>query len=173
MRTATRPRSTPATSTALAQVLAHEHERHAARLAEIRRISTKLPVLDELLDALAAQRVHVDLADLRPYRRVLDVPETVALRTGLFGDGHGATVAATLLRLGFKVVWAKQGEAVGRYDSEAIFKRGHAHVHAYVPPEWLAEACEQGHVTAATEGHHPANDVGQPMSTAAAMRAEA
>ncbi|KTT26532.1 hypothetical protein [Pseudacidovorax intermedius] len=170
MRTATRSRSTtsPSTSKALALVLKQEHERHAARLADIRRISTKLPVLDELMAALAAQKVHVALEELRPYRRVLDLPETVTLRTGLFGDGHDATVAATLLRLGFKVVWTKQGAALGRFQCEAIFKRGHAHVHAYVPAEWLAEACEQGLVTAATEGHHPANDVGRPLAAAAA-----
>lgn len=175
MRTANRPRSrsTPATSTALAQVLKQEHERHAARLAEIRRMSTKLPGLDDVLVVLSDQGVHIDMEELQPCRRLDDRTEVMTLRCGLYGDSYSTTIARTLVALGFKVVWASQDDAAIRYRGEAIFRRGSTLAHVFVTPEWLAEACESGHVTAATAGEHPANDVGRPMSTAAAMRAEA
>lgn len=173
MRTATRTRSNPATSTALAQVLKHEHERHAARLAEIRRISTKLPGLDDVLTALSGQGIHIDMEDLRPCRRLDERTEVMTLRAGLYGDSYSTAIARTLLALGFKVAWASQDELAARYRAEAIFRRGGTLVHVFVTPEWLTEAVELGQLTAATAGDHPANDVGQPMSAAAAMRAEA
>jgi hypothetical protein len=162
----------------LDRVLLQEHERHACRLADIRRVADKLAALDPIVRAARADGAYLDITDVRlSYashrlsgngRRV----NAVVLKPGdTFSSWRDPksqnAVANALLAAGWRVV---DVEATGSEISRdrVIFMHGQRAVETSCMRAWVVDAIEAGHITAATQGRHPATDTGTPLNAGAA-----
>ena len=161
----------------LDRVLLQEHERHACRLADIRRVADKLAALDPIVRAARADGACLDVTDVRlSYashrlgghgRRV----NAVVLKAGdTFSSWRDPkrqnAVANALLAAGWRVVDVHaDGSEISR--DRVIFMYGQRAVETSCLRQWVIDAIEAGHITAATQGRHPATDTGKPLNASA------
>ena len=158
----------------LDRVLLQEHERHAARLADIRRVADKLAALDSIVRTARADGAYLDVADVRlgyashrlgGYGRRVNA---VVLKAGdTFSSWRDPktqnAVANALLAAGWRVVDVHaEGSEISR--DRVIFMHGQRAVETSCMRQWVIDAIEAGHITAATQGRHPATDTGTPLN---------
>lgn len=111
-------------STYLGKLIAHEERRHAYRLAEIKKMSTKLIMLEPVAKALEAKGIRLTLDSL------LEVYSKSALylSTGIFDDKNPRLYNA-LIDLGFQEV---ERNSVTIYE-QATLKKGRLQVVVNIP----------------------------------------
>jgi hypothetical protein len=162
----------------LDRVLLQEHQRHAARLADLRCVADKLSALDAIVRAAQADGAYIDIADVRQSymnhrisghgRRVNAVVLRPADTLSCWREPKTQNAAANaLLTAGWRVV---NVEAAGSDISRdvLIFMHGMRAVETTCMRQWVIDAIEAGHITAATEGRHPATDTGKPLNAGSA-----
>lgn len=169
----------------LDRVLLQEHSRHAQRLAEIRRVADKLADLDPIVRAAKADGADIDVNALttgygrygaaEEYSRNGVQPVVLKTHDGFISYRNPAVqnaVANALLRAGWRIVHVRaEGSPITR--DQVVFMRGRRAVETTCLREWVAEAIEAGHITAATHGKHPAQDTGTPLNAGLAGDARA
>ncbi|WP_447779396.1 hypothetical protein [Variovorax boronicumulans] len=160
----------------LDRVLLQEHERHAGRLADIRRVAEKLAALDSIVQAAKADGAYIEIAYVRlSYSGYSATPDgrrvnAVVLRTS---DSISSwrkpkaqnAVANALLAAGWRVVNVYAEGSEISLDT-VVFMHGHRAVETSCMRQWVIDAIEAGHITAATQGRHPATDTGTPLNAA-------
>lgn len=161
----------------LERVLLQEHQRHAARLAAVRCVADKLAELQAIVVAAQAAGACIDLEDVRESsmsgryngygRRV----KAVVLRSrDTLSSWRNAkalnAVADALLAAGWRVVEARAAGSELMLD-RLVFMRGMRAVETECMRQWVMDAIEAGHITAQTEGRHPATDTGKPLNASA------
>jgi hypothetical protein len=162
----------------LDRVLLQEHQRHAARLADLRCVADKLSALDAIVRAAQADGAYIDIGDVRQSymshrisghgRRVNAVVLRPADTLSCWREPKTQNaVANALLAAGWRVV---NVEAAGSEISRdvLIFMHGMRAVETTCMRQWVIDAIEAGHITAATEGRHPATDTGKPLNAGSA-----
>lgn len=162
----------------LDRVLIQEHQRHADRLAGIRRVADKLGELDPIVQVAQAdgavidvEGVYMSFCTYRAMRTAAGrgVPAVMlATRDGLFSESRKPreqnAVANALLAAGWKVVEAiADGSEISR--DRIAFMRGRRAVETTCMRQWVYDAIEAGHITADTPGRHPATDTGKSFTT--------
>ncbi|MCR8956296.1 hypothetical protein M0765_000690 [Variovorax sp. S2] len=162
----------------LDRVLLQEHERHACRLADIRRVADKLAALDAIVRTAQADGAYIDITAVRlSYashrisgngRRVNAVVLQAADTFSSWRDPKSQNaVANALLAAGWRVVDAEAtGSEISR--DRVIFMHGQRAVETSCMRQWVIDAIEAGHITAATQGRHPATDTGTPLNAGTA-----
>ena len=160
----------------LDRVLLREHQRHANRLADIRRVADKLAALDPIVKAAQAEDAYIDIDDVRATymshrvgvsgRRVNAV---LLCPTDTISSWRNAksqnAIANALLAAGWRVVDVQaDGSEITR--DRVVFMRGQRAVETSCMRQWVIDAIEAGHITAATQGRHPATDTGTPLNAA-------
>ncbi len=167
----------------LDRVLLEEHQRHAARLADIRRVADKLAALDPIVQAAQAEGAYIDIQYVRQsyasHRYSAEGRSVHAVQlapSDTFSDWRTPktqnAVAAALLAAGWRVVHVDaDGSQIVR--DRIVFMHGHRAVETTCMRQWVLDAIEAGHITAATAGRHPATDTGTPLSRGTATTAPA
>jgi len=158
----------------LDRVLLQEHERHAARLADIRRVADKLASLDAIVRAAQADGAYIDVSSVRhsyASYRVNGSGRRVNAVLLMPGDTISSwrapktqnAVANALLAAGWRVVNAQaSGSEISR--DRIVFMHGQRAVETTCMRTWVIDAIEAGHITAETSGQHPATDTGTPLN---------
>jgi len=158
----------------LDRVMLQEHDRHAGRLADIRRVADKLASLDPIVRAAQADGAYIDITAVRQgyaSHRISDfgrrVNAVVLTPSDTFSSwrNHKSqnAVANALLAAGWRVVRADaEGSEISR--DRLVFMHGHRAVETTCLRQWVVDAIEAGHITAATSGRHPATDTGTPLN---------
>lgn len=160
----------------LDRVLQQEHQRHADRLADIRRVADKLAALNAIVRAAQADGAYIDITDVRQsYRRqrisgryvnaVMLRPQDT-LSSWRDPKSQNA-VANALLAAGWRVVHV-DAEWTQICRDSVTFMRGQRAVETSCLRGWVIDAIEAGHITATTQGRHPAADTGTPLSVSGA-----
>lgn len=167
----------------LDRVLLQEHDRHASRLADIRRVADKLASLDPIVRAAQADGAYIDITAVRhgyASHRISDfgrrVNAVVLTPSDTFSSWRNPksqnAVANALLAAGWRVVRADaEGSEISR--DRLVFMHGHRAVETTCLRQWVVDAIEAGHITAATSGRHPATDTGTPLNAGNAGAASA
>lgn len=159
------------------RLLHQEHARHADRLAAIRAIAAQLPELDAIVQAAQADGAEVDIAAVGPgagnYRRHAESPLKGVRAVRLWGYSPILTewrrpvrenaIANALLRAGWQVVYARAHGSELSLD-RVVFMRGRRAVETNCMRQWVLDAIEAGHITAETEGNHPARNEPIPLN---------
>lgn len=158
----------------LDRVLLQEHDRHANRLADIRRVADKLGALDGIVRAAQAEGAYIDIDYVRQSyfnyrasqfgRRV----NAVVLRpSDTFSSWRNPkainAVANALQAAGWRVVHVDADGSQLSLD-RVTFMHGHRAVETTCMRQWVIDAIEAGHITAETQGRHPATDTGKPLN---------
>lgn len=170
----------------LDRVLLQEHQRHADKLAEIRRVADKLAGLEAFVQAAQAEGAVIDVERVRmgfcKYSQKRDTwergVEAVVLRANDPAISEWRkpkeqnAVANALLADGWRVVEARADGSEISLDRVA-FMKGRRAVETTVMRQWIYDAIEAGHITADTQGKHPASDTGTPMKKPSASEADA
>ena len=162
----------------LDRMLLQEHQRHASRLASIRAVADKLAALDDIVRAAAADGAYIAFeavgisisrytAARNDYDRGVHAVVLYA-QDSLLSDWRRPqaqnAVANALLAAGWKIVHAiAEGSAISR--DRVVFMHGRRAVETTCMRQWVLDAIEAGHITAATQGRHPAADTGTPLTT--------
>lgn len=166
----------------LARIVREEHERHAARMAELRALTPKLERLDDVIRDIQLRGGHIDLADVRL--------SLTKYRSGESGRGVEAVVirphdtlsdwrnprdqnvvAEALRAARWRIVYVyAHGSTVSR--DRVVFMHGSRAVETSCMRGWVLDAIEAGLITAATSGNHPAVDTGAPLRTSDAVEAQ-
>lgn len=168
----------------LDRVLLQEHERHAYRLAEIRRVADKLADLDPIVRAAKADGAEIDINALGMGCGRYGAPNdyTSGVRPVVLKTHDGFisfrdpvvqnAIANALRRAGWRVVYVyAEGSTLSR--DRVVFMRGRRAVETTCLREWVCEAIEAGHIAATTDGKHPARDTGTPLNAGLAGGAHA
>ncbi|WP_422086364.1 hypothetical protein [Variovorax sp.] len=166
----------------LDRVLLQEHQRHAARLAEVRCVADKLAALESVVVAAQAAGAYIDIEGVRESylsyrlpggRRVCGVVLRPCDTLSSWRDAKAQNaVANALLAEGWRVQAAEaHGSEVSR--DRLVFTRGMRTVETTCLRQWVVDAIEAGHITAATAGRHPATDTGTPLNDGRAEAARA
>lgn len=168
----------------LDRVLLQEHERHAYRLAEIRRVADKLADLDPIVRAARAEGAEIDITALAMGYGRYGAPKEysggvhpVVLKThdGFISYRNPVVqnaVANALRRAGWRIVHVDaEGTVLSR--DRVVFMRGRRAVETTCLREWVIEGIEAGFITAETQGRHPAKDTGTPLNAGLAGDAHA
>lgn len=156
----------------LDRVLLQEHQRHADRLAIIRRVAEKLTALDGIVRAAQTDGAYIDISDVRESytseriggRRVFAVVLKASDTFSSWRDPKSQNaVANALLAAGWRVVSVDaEGSQISR--DTVTFMHGQRAVETACMRGWVIDAIEAGHITAATPGKHPATDTGAPLN---------
>jgi len=161
----------------LERMLLQEHQRHAYRLADIRRVADKLAALAPVIRAAQADGASIDIERVREGfashrcgsggRRVNAVvlASQDTLSTWRNPKAINA-VAKALIKDGWRVVRADAEGSELSLD-RVIFMHGSRAVQTSCTRQWTVEAIEAGHINAATDGRHPAADTGKPLNASA------
>lgn len=158
------------------RVLLQEHQRHADRLAEIRRVADKLAALDPIVQAAQADGAHIEIGSVSQAIGRFGNARVHAVRLS-DGDGFFSSraprvrnaVANALLAAGWRVVYASSdGALISSARARLVFMKGHRAVETYCLHQWVLNAIEAGHITEATEGKHPAKNEPVPLNSTAA-----
>ncbi|WP_295548625.1 hypothetical protein [uncultured Pseudacidovorax sp.] len=164
----------------LDRALLEEHARHAARLADLRAVAARLQPLEPIVRAAVAQGANIDLAAIRlsPRRYCSSESahrgvEALVIRPhDTLSDWRNDTqnaLADVMLLAGWRIVYVSaHGSTVMR--DVVVFMRGQQAVETSCLRTWTLAAIENGHITAATAGNHPAMDTGKPLTAAAASQ---
>ncbi len=97
-RSTTRRAAAPAPQTLAEKLLANEHERHAARLACIKRMQARLALLDAFMPALNAAGISLHSDDITDWGT-----KSLYLGSGLLDHKRNAKLANVLLAEGMRV----------------------------------------------------------------------
>ncbi len=157
----------------LDRVLLEEHQRHAARLASVRCVADKLTALEGIVVAAQAAGATIDIEAVRESylsyrlpggRRVCGVVLKPCDTLSSWRDARTQNaVADALLAAGWRVQAAEaHGSEVSR--DRVVFTHGMRTVETTCLRQWVIDAIEAGHITAATQGRHPATDTGTPLN---------
>lgn len=92
-----------ATEPLSAQLLAYEHERHAARLAAIKRMGARLVLLDAFMPDINAAGLALDLDDVHDWGG-----KTIYLGSGFLDHSRNAKLANVMLSCGMRVAERKE-----------------------------------------------------------------
>jgi hypothetical protein len=167
----------------LDRVLLQEHDRHASRLADIRRVADKLAALDPIVRAAQAEGAYIDVTDVRlgyashrisDYGRRVNAVVLKPADTLSSWRNHKPqnAVANALLAAGWRVVRV-DAEGAEIFRDSLVFMHGQRAVETSCMRQWVIDAIEAGHITAATSGRHPATDTGTPLNAGNAGAARA
>jgi hypothetical protein len=167
----------------LDRVLLQEHQRHADRLADIRRVTDKLAALDSIVRTAQADGAYIEIAYVRQSNWSYSATQfgrrvnAVVIRTADTISSWRKpktqnAIANALLAAGWRVVKVHAEGSDISLDS-VIFMHGHRAVETTCMRQWVIDAIEAGHITAATQGRHPATDTGTPLNAANAGAARA
>lgn len=168
----------------LDRVLQREHRRHADRLADVRRVADKLTSLQPIVQAAEAAGAHIDVAHVELTCTSYSATEdgrrvnAVVLRTvdPLISAWRQPSVinavANALMAAGWRIVNVYSEDSTNSLD-RVVFMHGHRAVETTCMRQWVLDAIEAGHITAATAGRHPATDTGTPLSSGTAPAAPA
>ncbi|ROR23021.1 hypothetical protein EC845_1934 [Comamonas sp. BIGb0124] len=158
------------------RVLLQEHQRHADRLAEIRRVADKLAALDSIVQAAQADGAHIEIGSVSQAIGRFGNARINAVRLS-DGDGFFSSraprvknaVANALLSAGWRVIYASAHDSGGSWLRDTVvFMKGHRAVETHCLRQWLLDAIEAGHITETTEGKHPAKNEPVPLNSTAA-----
>jgi len=164
------------------RVLQCEHRRHADRLADVRRVADKLAALQPIVQAAEAAGAHIDVAHVEltctSYRATEDGRRVnaVVLRTAdaLLSEWRKPSainaVADALMAAGWRIVNVYSEGNTYSLD-RVVFMHGHRAVETTCMRQWVLDAIEAGHITAATQGRHPAMDTGKVFASASVAAA--
>ena len=168
----------------LDRVLQCEHQRHADRLADVRRVADKLAALQPIVQAAEAAGAHIDVAHVELTCTGYSATEdgrrvnAVVLRTvdPLIAAWRQSAainaVADALMAAGWRIVNVYSEDSTYSLD-RVVFMHGHRAVETTCMRQWVLDAIEAGHITATTAGRHPAKDTGTPLSSGTATAAPA
>ncbi len=158
----------------LERVLLQEHERHAYRLADVRRVADKLAALEPIVRAAQAEGAYIDFERVRHSylshrvgtygRRINAVVLTTSDTLSIWRNPKTLNaIAKALLNDGWRVVRADaEGSEIS--PDRLIFMHGQRAVETACTRQWIVDAIEAGHITAATAGRHPATDTGKALN---------
>lgn len=161
------------------RVLQCEHQRHADRLADVRRVADKLTALQPIVQAAEAAGAHIDVAHVELTCTSYSATEdgrrvnAVVLRNvdPLLNEWRkpaaANAVANALMATGWRIVYVSSEGSNYSLD-RLVFMHGQRAVETTCMREWVLDAIEAGHITAATKGRHPATDTGMPLSSGTA-----
>lgn len=158
----------------LDRLLLQEHDRHANRLAEIRRIADKLGALEAIVRVAQAEGAYIAFEFVRSSYASYSASQfgrrinAVCLRpedtlTSWRNPKTQNALANALLAAGWRVVHV-HAEGLELFLDSITFMHRHRAVETTCMRQWVIDAIEAGHITAATQGRHPATDTGMPLN---------
>ena len=158
----------------LDRVLLQEHDRHASRLADIRRVADKLGALDDIVQAVQADGAYIEIDHVRQSffnyrasqfgRRVNAVVLQAADTISSWRNPKAINAVANALQAASWRVVHVDGGSSDIWLDRVTFMHGHRAVETTCMRQWVIDAIEAGHITADTQGRHPATDTGKPLN---------